>query len=636
MEHAEFSFVPLLIVVGMSFLVPIVLTHLRGIFIPIIVGEILAGILIGQSGLDLVDENVVLEILSTLGFIYLMFLSGLEINFSGLMQARSGAAESPWRRLVSSHLFLAVASFLLAVFLSLLASMFLARFDLVKSPWIMALILSTTSLGVVVPVLKQEGFTGDHYGQLMMACSLVADFASIFLISVYVLFHNQGLSAEILLILVLLAAFTIVYRTATLFQKHLPASRFFEEISSATSQIKLRGSLALALFFIVLARTLGSENILGAFLAGVIVSMLARDEGSALREKLDAIGYGFFIPIFFVMVGVDFNLPALLSSRSALLLVPVLVATAYLVKVLPALLFRVAYSWRESLAAGTLLSARLSLIIAASAIGLKLGVISDAVNSAVILVALITCTFSPLLFKTLAPEPRKEKDRILLVGCRHIAEMLNERLLQHGLNSAAMCSDDRVRRSAADPGVPSLQDRDRIKEELEQAGIEAAKMVVVLEERDEDSLLVCRMARQLFGVKNLIAWVQDAHNKEDFRRLGARVVNPALSTTLFIESMILHPDAYELAGDIDEIEIRQIKLKSNRVIGSRVDQLQLPDGVTVMSIQRGGDILVPDNDTRLRDNDTLNLAGNSEGLQESLRRFHGPEVKDPQSAGGSN
>jgi Trk K+ transport system NAD-binding subunit len=146
-------------------------------------------------------------------------------------------------------------------------------------------------------------------------------------------------------------------------------------------------------------------------------------------------------------------------------------------------------------------------------------------------------------------------------------------------------------------------------------------MVVVLEERDEDSLLVCRMARQLFGVDNLIAWVQDPQNKEDFRRLGARVVNPALSTTLFIESMILNPDTYALAGDIDEIEIRQIKLRSNRVIGSRLSDLELPNGVTVMSIERGGDILVPDNGTRLRQNDTLNLAGSSEYLKESMHIF---------------
>lgn len=632
MEHSEFSFIPLLIIVGIAFLVPIILSRLRVNFIPIIVGEILAGMIVGKSGLNLVAENVVLEILSTLGFIFLMFLSGLEINISKLLQKRSGPSTPRWQRFVSSHLFLAVASFLLAVVLSLLAATFLADLGMVKSPLIMALILSTTSLGVVAPVLKQEGFTGDHYGQLIMACSLVADFASIFLISVYVLFYNQGPSAEVLLVLILLAIFTIAYRSATLLRAHRPSSRFFEQISSATSQIKLRGALALAMFFIVLAQTVGSENILGAFLAGVIVSMLAHDEGSALREKLDAIGYGFFIPIFFVMVGVGFDLPALLNSESALILVPVLAVSAYVVKMLPAALFRLAYSWRESFAAGTLLSARLSLIIAASAIGLKLGVITDAVNSAVIIIALISCILSPLVFKVLAPEPRKRKSRILLVGCRHIAEVLSERLSNHGLSPLLVCAHDDVRRSNADSGVPSLENRDRVKAELKQAGIEEAKMVVVLEERDEDSLLVCRMVRQVFGVDNIIVWIQDPQNKESFRRLGARVVNPALSTTLFIESMILNPDTYTLAGDIDEIEIREIKLKSNRVIGSRISDLELPNGVTVMSIERGGDILVPDNNTRLRENDTLNLTGSSEYLRESMRIFHPIEDKDRQSA----
>jgi Kef-type K+ transport system membrane component KefB/Trk K+ transport system NAD-binding subunit len=621
MEHAQHSFIPLLIVVGIAFAVPIVLSRLRKIFIPIIIGEILAGIIVGKSGLDLVPQTVVLEILSTLGFIYLMFLSGLEINFSDLLEPAPGGSRSRWRRFCTSYLFLATAAYLLAVLLSVLVSFILVRLGLVKNPWMMALILSTTSLGVVIPVLKQEGFTGEPFGQLIIACSLVADFASIFLISVYVLFHNQGLSAEILLILILLAVFTIVYRIALRFQKHPVAGRFFEELSSATSQIKLRGSLALALLFIVIARTVGSENILGAFLAGVIVSMLARDQGSALREKLDAIGYGFFIPIFFVMVGVGFDLPALLDSGPALLLVPLLTGTAYMVKVLPALLFRLAYSWRESLAAGSLLSARLSLIIAASAIGLKLGVITDAVNSAIILTALATCILSPLFFKALAPEPRRPRDRILLVGCRHTTKLLAERLLQHGLDTSAVCSSDDVRRSEVDSGVPSLLLRNRIKEELKQAGIEDARVVVVLEERDEDSLLICRMARQLFGVRDIIAWVQEPQNKQLFARLGVRMVTPALSTSLLIESMIMNPAVSGFTGDSDGIEIRQVKLKSNRLVGFRIDDLLLPEGVSVMSIQRGGNTLMPDNHTLLRENDTLTLVGGAQALKKSMPIF---------------
>lgn len=150
---------PALIIVGIAFLVPIILSHLRGNFIPIIVGEILAGIIVGKSGLNLVDENIVLEILSTLGFIFLMFLSGLEINISVLLRTRSDPNTAPWRRFVGSHLFLAAASFVSTLLLSLLVSVFLAGLGLVKSPLIMALILSTTFLGVVAPVLKQGRLT---------------------------------------------------------------------------------------------------------------------------------------------------------------------------------------------------------------------------------------------------------------------------------------------------------------------------------------------------------------------------------------------------------------------------------------------------------------------------------------------
>ncbi len=112
--------------------------------------------------------------------------------------------------------------------------------------------------------------------------------------------------------------------------------------------------------------------ILGAFLAGAVLSISGRGEQEDLRSKLDAFGYGFFIPIFFINVGANFDLPTLLGSPAALLLAAaVLIVAGYLVKFLPALLFRLALPWRETLAAGALLSSRLSLIIAASSIAFQ-------------------------------------------------------------------------------------------------------------------------------------------------------------------------------------------------------------------------------------------------------------------------
>ncbi|HIF04888.1 MAG TPA: cation:proton antiporter, partial [Candidatus Poseidoniales archaeon] len=213
-----------------------------------------------------------------------------------------------------------------------------------------------------------------------------------------------GLNVEMLLVFLLFLAMAFLHRTSRILSRLPWISELVEELSHATAQIKLRACLALMVGFVVLAEMLHSEMILGAFIAGVIVSMLTLSEDRRVEKDLEAFGFSFFIPIFFVLVGVGFDLNVLMSSEQAMLLVPILLAAAVAVKLLPALLFRFAFSWRETLAAGSLLSARLSLIIAASLIALELDLIDDATNSAIILVAVISVTFAPLLFNAILPD----------------------------------------------------------------------------------------------------------------------------------------------------------------------------------------------------------------------------------------
>jgi Kef-type K+ transport system membrane component KefB len=159
---------------------------------------------------------------------------------------------------------------------------------------------------------------------------------------------------------------------------------------------------------------LGIEIIIGAFLAGAIVALLRTPEDRELSRQFEAIGFGFFIPIFFIMIGVDFNLPALLSSTGALLSVPLLLIAAIAVKVIPAFVLRLNHTWREALAAGILMCPRLSLIIAAAAIGEKLGVIDESVNAGIVLVAIVTVTASPLGFLRVFPAPRLKASRSMV------------------------------------------------------------------------------------------------------------------------------------------------------------------------------------------------------------------------------
>ena len=350
----ETSFTPLLVVIGLAFLVPLLTSRMRRVRIPTVVGEIVAGMVVGQSGLRLVGHDQVLEVLSLLGFAYLMFLSGLEVDFDTLVP-RKGAKRASFRERLGSPLMLGLLAFALTLLMGLTAGWGVSKMDSADDPWLMALILSTTSLGLVVPVLKERALTTSSYGQALLVAAVVADFATMLLVSVYIVLHTQGLTPEAFLVLILFLAFCVVYRVARTLQRRFPGMQLVKSIAQNTAQIDVRGAFAIGLGFIALAEYLGIEMILGAFLGGSLISLLSGKESADLHRRLDVFGYAFFIPIFFVMVGVRFDLAAVLGSPRTLLLVPLLLFLAYAIKFIASLLLRLTFSWRETLAGGALL-----------------------------------------------------------------------------------------------------------------------------------------------------------------------------------------------------------------------------------------------------------------------------------------
>jgi Kef-type K+ transport system membrane component KefB len=419
-EALSFNFKSLMIVMLASFLVPIILSRGKRIAIPIVVGELVAGIILGPSLLGWVEiEGQAMEFLRDFGLAYLMFIAGMEIDFNMLAKIAKKKASKNGGSLLHNPFFLSTISFALTLCLSYVISYQIVD----KGPplgemeinptWMFTLILSTTSLGVVLPVLKERMLNDTPFGQTVMLTALLADFVTMLLISLYATYIiSGGLDPKMLLVFLLFLVFAMLQRTSHMLSRIPWISNLIEELSHATAQIKLRASLALMVAFIVLAEILHSEMILGAFIAGIVVSMLTESEDRRVEKDLEAFGFSFFIPIFFVLVGVGFNLNVLIASEEAMLLVPILLAAAFAVKFLPALMFRFAFSWRETFAAGSLLSARLSLIIAASLIAYRrLEIIDEAANSAIILVAIISVTLAPMLFTIIMPNEGKKNDR---------------------------------------------------------------------------------------------------------------------------------------------------------------------------------------------------------------------------------
>ena len=380
-------YILLLTIAGFAFVIPILSGRIG---VPAVVGEIICGILLGALGLSVEGEGqIIIDFLASFGLIFLMFLVGMEIDFS-IIETRG-----PKSFIIGFFIFL----FTIAISAYLMSR--LGYFDTqyqyqYKYGIFAALLLSSSAVGLTVPTIKELGMLKTDYGQTILISAFIADFATVLLITAYTLYLKKGLTMEMFLIALVFIIFFAVYQLGKLAIWHYPErlSAWFK--SDQPSEIGVRASFALLLVFVALSEIANVEAVLGAFLAGVMLSLLFRG-GTILEQKLYGIGYGFLIPIFFINVGMQFDIGAL--TKGGIYLLPMLLIVALTVKIVPSFLLIIWYSLRESIAAGILLSSRLSLIIAMAAIGLQLHLIDKAMESAIILLALITSIICPTIFR---------------------------------------------------------------------------------------------------------------------------------------------------------------------------------------------------------------------------------------------
>ncbi|MFN2143777.1 MAG: monovalent cation:proton antiporter family protein [Anaerolineales bacterium] len=617
------SFAPLLIVIFLAFLVPMLLARFKRLRLPIVVGELIAGIIVGRSGFGWVaHHDPVLDLLSEFGFVFLMFLSGMEIDFSslGALDSKNGdKGKFKW-----GPVQLGVVSFGLTLVFSVGLGYLFYYFGFVQNAWMMALILSTTSLGIVVPVLKEKGISNGSYGQSLLVAALVADFATMFLITVLVAAISSGLTLDILLIGVLFVAFFFMYRFGMLFfNRWRVVRRTINELSSATAQIKVRAAFTVMLIFVVLSERIGTEIILGAFLAGAIVSLLKQPEDDSLEHELNAIGFGFFIPIFFIMVGVDFNLAALTDSPTALALAPLLVLAALVVKFVPALVFKLAYSWRQTLGAGAILSSRLSLIIAASAIGLRMGIISESVNSEIVLVSLITVSFAPVIFSRIVPSADEMGKKIILVaGSSELGIRIAEHLAHHQEEVVLVAKNDKQQERAARRGLKAVIARIDQEDPVLVPYFENAKSVVCVYNDLESSFQLARKAKQNFGVDHVVVRVDDPKGIERFRSIGAMTMNIAMDRAALLAVLVRNPGMYGLLTRTDDDkDVGEVRVTNPAHFGKRIRDLHLPADVLILALDRDGEFLIPTGDTQLESGDRLSMLGKVDCIELAVQFF---------------
>jgi Kef-type K+ transport system membrane component KefB len=391
----DVSFGNLLIVAAVAVLAPLAVGFFPRLRIPAVVLEIIGGIIIGPSVLGWVHADLPVQILALFGLAFLLFLAGLEIDV---------------HRLRGRLLRFAVLGYLITLVLGYGAGASFTAAGWVSQPLLLAIALSATSLGLVVPVLKDAGQVHSEVGQSALAAASIADFTAIVLLSLF--FSSSGGSTGSKV--VVLGAFAgLVAMTGLAVSGAARSMRLGEvllRLQDTTAEIRVRFAVLLLVAFTALAERFGLESILGAFLAGAIVALVDRDSASHpnFRTKLEAIGYGFLVPVFFVSSGVRLDLAGLLHSPSTLVRVPVFLLALLVVRGVPALIGLRANGTRPTLALGLLQATSLPFIVTATQIGVTLGKITPVTAAALVCAGLLSVLIFPLLALTLLREATPE------------------------------------------------------------------------------------------------------------------------------------------------------------------------------------------------------------------------------------
>ena len=588
-------------VVLLALVIPIFMARFQISNVPTAVAEIIVGIIMGSSGFNLITSTHDLTFLSNLGVILLMFLSGMEIDFDLLQRknnpkgkSQAGKTVDPLKTAITAFIGIVIMAFVLAYVLRLTG--------LFSEVMLAAIILMTVALGVVIATLKEKDILGRPIGQTILLTAVLGEVIPLLLLTIYASINGGNAEQLWLIILLFVAAIFLLRRFK---QPYL----WFAKITKSTTQLDIRLAFFLIFALVTVAERVGAENILGAFLAGMVMKLLETSE--ATKDKLTSIGYGFFIPIFFIMTGVGLNLRSLFAHPSSLMLLPVLVIFLFIAKV-PVLLTYVRYFQKKNAFAGGFLTATtITIVLPTLQVARKLHAITSTQSDAFILAAVIVCILSPIVFNSnfvLLPED-KIKEKVAIVGANAVTVPVAHDLHANWY-SVKMFTDKKNQYKTYDSRVENLTFLPNLDEEtLEKDGVFDGDIVVAANRADEDNIKIARMAKEK-GVNRVIARLSEVDSKTltEFNEKGIEVFNSTNVHAALMRAMIESPTVYRIMTDTKNI-LYSVKVKNTHYTGRQLMDLEFIDQITVSRIKRGDEWLIPRGATVIEPGDILVFSG---------------------------
>ncbi len=626
----HFDYFPLMVVMAVAWFTPMLLSWVNLRKVPSVIVEILLGFVIGHYFVEFDEHSlVILRFLALSGFVFLMFLSGLEIDMDQII------ASLPRKKLtvssyLSNPLLVGISHFLAAMILSYIAAWWLSGMTTIGSVWYFSLIMVTTSVGIILPVLKNRGEIHSRFGQMLIIAAAVADIFSILLFTFTASILKNGFHWDLLLIVALFFIFYLFYLIGQKL-KHIPAlKRITYQLSHAASQINIRSILLLILIFVVIAQYIGEEVILlGAFLSGLLLSTFLHRERSLAMIKLDGMGYGFFIPIFFIMVGYEFDPSAFNEFENSLVYFLIaLLVSLFLIKLIPSVLWVRLFGFKQAVSGGFLMSSRLSLIIAASAIGLQLGVISPGINASFVMMAVATCLLSPTLFNLLLPVKKLEGSKTIIIGGSSTGVLLSRRMHLHA-KKVVIIEKDPVRfQEIKNKGLWVVQGDGLDRSLYSKLKLNPENYVVVECGSDKTNREVSKLLRKEFLHERIITRSGSLKIESELMQLGVEAVDSRRVMATTIENLIVRPTTYhDLVESFENFSLDEIQVSSKEMDGRQVKTIPFHKDAILMIIKRGNESYIPHGETYLRKGDILHVFGTDTALEDTRKKMGEDEVR---------
>lgn len=589
----------MLIVMLAALVIPIMMARFKVSSVPTAVAEIMVGIFLGKSAFNIVQQTSTLTLLSSLGVILLMFLSGMEINFD-LFKKVPGQKKRDSKSPVS----LAAISFTGVIIVAMLLGVCLRLMGLFSDVLLATILFSTVALGIVIATLKEKEILSRPMGQTILLTAVLGEVIPMLALTFYASIYGHNAGRLWLIVLLFLAAIILLRRFR---QPYV----WFNKVSKATTQLDIRLAFFLIFTLVTVAETVGAENILGAFLAGMVMKLLEPSE--ATQEKLTSIGYGFFIPIFFIMTGVRLDLKSLFANKTALALIPVLVACFIIAKLPTFLVYRSRFNQRNSFAGGFLTVTTITLVLPSLQVAQNLHAITSTQSAAFILAAVIVCILAPIVFNSTYKLAKEDlvKEKVVIIETNTLTVPVAQQL-SHNWYDVRMLTDNQENYKTYDSEVSDLKYFDEITEqELDEGHYFDTDVMVLGFRRDIKNYRMAVLAKQ-HGVKRVIASIQDPKVSikwtDELTGLGVEIFNSYVVQNSVLRSLIESPSVFEMMMSAHS-GLFEVIVHNRRYVGMEIRSLPLIDQITITRIYRNHKAISPSGDTVLEYGDHILYTG---------------------------